>query len=226
MTFRFKHPIEHSQIKTCVIRSRAQWEPFLEPGKEGLAQERGCNGGSSLWISLTNGALRYRGTGFLHKLFAELLPPSCPLRMSPHSQPQSSAWVCSPNPTFQHPALVCCSGHPLRLGGQGWGQHTVLLPQTVAVFSSHREWGSSSTPTELPSRPSDGLPRMSTSPLFSSPTRIGGPILPLPFPSSFFCPTWLSRKLSCPLRCPRSSVSVQLGSVRVVPFAHVFLMHL
>ena len=84
--------------------------------------------------------------------FAELLPPSCLLRMSPHSQPQSSAWVCSPNPTFQHPALVCsgalsgwCPLSPLRLGGQGWGQqpvyrsHCVLLPQTVAVFSSHRE---------------------------------------------------------------------------------------
>ena len=37
--------------------------------------------------------------------FAELLPPSHPLRMSPHGQPQSSAWVCSPKPTFQHPAL-------------------------------------------------------------------------------------------------------------------------
>ena len=77
--------------------------------------------------------------------FAELLPPSCPLRMSPHSQPQSSAWFSSPNPTFQHPALVCSGGHPLRLGGQGWGQqplyrsHCVLLPQTVAVLSSHRE---------------------------------------------------------------------------------------
>ena len=44
--------------------------------------------------------------------FAELLPPSRPLRMSPRGQPQSSAWVCSPKPTFQHPALVCSGGHP------------------------------------------------------------------------------------------------------------------
>ena len=92
--------------------------------------------------------------------FAELLPPSCPLRMSPHSQPQSSAWFSSPNPTFQHPALVCSGGHPLRLGGQGWGQypvyrsHSVLLPQTVAMFSSHRE-GSPSVPTELTPAPVD-----------------------------------------------------------------------
>ena len=35
--------------------------------------------------------------------FAELSPHSRPLRISPQSQPQSSAWVCSPNPTFQHP---------------------------------------------------------------------------------------------------------------------------
>ena len=93
-------------------------------------------------------------------LFIELLPLSHPLRTFPHRPQQSSAWVCSSNPTFQHPALVCTGGHPLRLGGQGWGQypvyrsHSVLLPQTVAMFSSHRE-GSPSVPTELAPAPVD-----------------------------------------------------------------------
>ena len=53
---------------------------------------------------------------------AELLLPSRPLRMSPHGQPQSSAWVCPPNPTFQHTVLVCIGGYPLRLCGQCRGQ--------------------------------------------------------------------------------------------------------
>ena len=88
--------------------------------------------------------------------FIELLPPSVSCRMSPHSPQQSSAWVCSPDLTFQHPALVCSSGHSLRLGGQGRGQypvyrsHSLLLPQTVGVFSSHREWGSPSVSSGLP----------------------------------------------------------------------------
>ena len=43
--------------------------------------------------------------------FAQLFPPSRPLRMSPRGQPQSSAWACSPKPMFQHPALVCSEGH-------------------------------------------------------------------------------------------------------------------
>ena len=45
---------------------------------------------------------------------------------------------------------------------------------------------------------------------------------PLPFPSSFFCPTWFSRSLSCPFKFPRASTNVHLGSVRIVPF----LIHL
>ena len=55
----------------------------------------------------------------------DFLSPSHPPRTSPHSPQQSSAWVCSPNPTFQYPALVCSGGHPLKLGGQGWGQYPV-----------------------------------------------------------------------------------------------------
>ena len=60
--------------------------------------------------------------------FAELLPPACPLRMSPHSQSQSSAWVCSPNPTFQDPALVCSGGLP----AQAWGAGLWLVPSVAA----------------------------------------------------------------------------------------------
>ena len=92
--------------------------------------------------------------------FIQLLAPCVSCRMSPHGPQQSSAWVCSPDATFQHPALFCSSGHSLRLGGHGRGQypvyrsHSVLLPQTVAMFSSHRE-GSPSVPTELAPAPVD-----------------------------------------------------------------------
>ena len=43
-------------------------------------------------------------------------PHSCPLMLSPHSQQQSPLWVCSPYPTFQHPAPVQISGHPSQAG--------------------------------------------------------------------------------------------------------------
>lgn len=43
-------------------------------------------------------------------------PHSCPLMLSPHSQQQSPLWVCSPYPTFQHPAPVQVSGHPSQAG--------------------------------------------------------------------------------------------------------------
>ena len=34
-------------------------------------------------------------------------PCSCPFRLSFHSQELSSPWVCTPNPSFQHPAPLC-----------------------------------------------------------------------------------------------------------------------
>ena len=91
---------------------------------------------------------------------AELLPPSRPLRMSPHVQPHSSAWVYSPNPTFQHPGLVCIRGHRIRLGGLGWGQypvcrsHSVLHAGCRLLFPQRTR--SPSVPTELP--PVRGFP--------------------------------------------------------------------
>ena len=81
--------------------------------------ERSCNG------LLPFGHHRWRSVLWWFRLpphafpCVELLPHSHPLRMFPHSQLKSSAWVCSPDPTFQHPALVCSGRHPLRPGGQG-----------------------------------------------------------------------------------------------------------
>ena len=106
--------------------------------------------------------------------FAELLPPACPLRMSPHSQPQSSAWVCSPIPTFQHPALVCSGGHPLRLRGQGWAQqpvyrsHSVLHTGCSILFPQRMSL--SFCPNWAP--PSEGLPWMGRPLLSSDPPRV------------------------------------------------------
>ena len=117
--------------------------------------------------------------------FIQLLAPCVSCRMSPHGPQQSSAWVCSPDATFQHPALFCSSGHSLRLGGHGRGQypvyrsHSVLLPQTVGVFSSHREWGSPSVSSGLtpPVRSFPGCGDLSS---LQIPPGFAGPT-PLPF---------------------------------------------
>lgn len=67
--------------------------------------------------------------------FAELLPHSNPFRMFPHSQLQSSALVCSPNSTFQHPALVCIAGHASKAG---WaGLRSVPCVQVSSVLLPH-----------------------------------------------------------------------------------------
>ena len=65
--------------------------------------------------------------------FAELSPHSRPLRISPQSQPQSSAWVCSPNPTFQHPEPLSAVVDTLS----GWvGRAGVSTPCTGLTLSS------------------------------------------------------------------------------------------
>ena len=79
-------------------------------------RDKGCSW-LILWASLNNDTfsvvVHASSTSIL---FIDLLPLSRPLSMSPHSTPQSSAWVCSPNPTFQHPALVCIAGHATKAG--------------------------------------------------------------------------------------------------------------
>ena len=110
-----------------VMRAPTLMEPFLMPGEEGPAQgERGYKqwrvfalGMTQQWRSAL-GWFRPPPQAFL---FAELLPPCHSHRASPQSPEQSSAWVCSPDPAFQPPAHVCSGGHPLRLGGQGWGRY-------------------------------------------------------------------------------------------------------
>ena len=157
-------------------------------------------------------------------------PPSLPsLRMSPQSQPQSSAWVCSPNPTFQHAALFFIGGHASKVG---WAVLASVPCVQLSLCPAATCWFPCSLVTENEalllsklSSPSEGLPLIWRPRLsFISPQgcRPESTSSLLPFPSSFFCPTWLSRSLSCPFRFPRASASVQLGSVRIVSF----LIHL
>ena len=144
--------------------------------------DRGWDGGPALGASLNNAALllwwfRLPPQAFP---FAELLPPSCPLTMSPHSQPQSSAWISSPNPTFQHPAFVCSGGHP----SQAWGAGLWLVPSVEVSLSCLPLAGTASSSHKrmrLPSVPVSS-PKGCRSHLTSSPHQ---------FPSCFFGPTWL-----------------------------------
>ena len=79
-------------------------------------------------------------------LFAKLLPYSHPFRMFPHCQLQSSAWVCSTNPTFQNAALflhwwTCLYGWVGRAGVSTLCSALTLscCHTLVAMFSPHRE---------------------------------------------------------------------------------------
>ena len=127
-------------------------------------RHRRCNG-LLFWASLTSGPLLYGDSGFTTSiLFAELLPHSNPFRMFPHSQLQSSALVCSPNSTFQHPALVCIAGHASKAG---WaGLRSVPCVQ-VSLCPATTPWLPCSLPTENEalllsklSSPREGLPRI------------------------------------------------------------------
>ena len=159
--------------------------------------------------------------------FAELLPQSHLFRVFLYSQPQSSALIWSLNPTFQHPALVCSGGHASQAGwaGQGSAPRMQVSPCPAATH-----WLPCSLPTENDALLSKLSPRrwasleVETAPHFHVPPgcRPLSTSSPLPFPSSFFCPTWLSRNLSCFFRFRGVSASVQLGSVKIVPF----LIHL
>ena len=130
------------------MRAPTLMEPFIVPGEERPAQgERGCK---QWWVLALDIIQQWRSTLWWFRLplqaflFAGLLPPCLSCRLSPHSPQQSSAWVCFPDPTFQHPAFVCSSGHS-QAGWAGLGSvpcvQVSLCPaaKTVAVFSSCRE---------------------------------------------------------------------------------------
>ena len=121
-------------------------------------------------------------------LFAELLPQSHPFRMFTHSHPQSSALVCTLNPTFQHPALVCSGGHASQ--AEWAGQHSgprvqvSLCPAAtlVAMFSSTENEALLSKLSHL--MWSHLLTFISPPGCRPHPTSSS-----LPFPSYFSCPT-------------------------------------
>ena len=61
-------------------------------------------------------------------------PPSGPLRLSPHSQLQSSPRVCSPIPTFQLSAPVCTGGHTFQSGVHRAVARTVCVGLTLSCL--------------------------------------------------------------------------------------------
>ena len=94
-------------------------------------EERGCTmatppfarGASLLWQS---------GLPPQAFLVVELLTP---LRLSPLSQQQSPPQVCSPNPTFWHPAPVCTCRHPSQAGAhRGAVARTICIGLTVSCL--------------------------------------------------------------------------------------------
>ena len=135
-----------------------------------------------------------------------------PSRLPQSSQPQSSPWVCSLNPRFQHPDPTCTGRHASQAGVHrkvAWTfcvdltlfclPHTCCSALLRASESSFLSW--------LISPLVRGLPRVWELFLFNSSLQ-GVKVWPcfLLFP---FHPTWLRGDLSCPLRSLRSSVSIQ-----------------
>ena len=142
----------------------------------------------------------------------------CPLAGSALQMPHSSTQPLSASEDT-------LSGWVGRAGISTLRPHLTMSYTLVAVFSSHRERGSPSVPTELP--PGRGFPRygdLSSLQIRPGFCRSHPASFPLPFRPSVSCPTWLSRNLSCPLRCPSSSARVPQGSVRIFPLQDVFLM--
>ena len=100
-----------------VGRERLQWQlhPLCITQQRHLASV-------AVWVSSTS----IPGCGF---------PPTCPLRLSPRSQQQSSLQVCSPVPTFQLSAPMCTDGHMSQSGTWRAVARTICiglscLPQT------------------------------------------------------------------------------------------------
>ena len=178
--------------------------------------DRGWGGGPALRASLNDAALRYGGSGFLHKHPVHRAPPSLPsLQVSPHFQPQSSAWVCSPNPTFEDPSLCAMVDTLSGLGEQGWGQDHLRRSHSVLPAS---DWCCLLFPSEneAPFR------------LVSSPLGLQVPPHFLSSPFSFLSPwsclavrgSFLSFQLS------RPPASVQKGLCEYCSISDVFSMPL
>ena len=107
--------------------------------------------------------------------------------MFPHSQPQSSAWVCSLEPTFQHPALVCSGGRASYAGWAGQGSGPCVQ---VSLCPAATHWLPCSLPMENEvllrsklSSPSEGLPQIWRPLLTCRPQHTSSLV---PFPSFFF----------------------------------------
>ena len=170
------------------------------------------------------------GSGFLHKHPICRAPPSLPSPQDVSSRPTTVlclGLLSKPQVPVPSPCLQWRTPSQAGWAGQGSYLRTVLTLSCplVTVFSSQRERGPPSVPTELP--PGRGFPRygdLSSLQIRPGFCRSHPASFPLPFRPSVSCPTWLSRNLSCPLRCPSSSARVPQGSVRIFPLQDVFLM--
>ena len=130
-------------------------------------------------------------------------PFSCPLILSPQGQEQSSPWICSPNPTFQHPIPISTDKYIFQARSHRSVAWTICVCLTL----------------------SSCLPQTSCcSLLWQSPKFPFCPIwspycwgsfsacrtIPLLQPSLFFHLTLLFGDCFCPFRYPSSSASAQV----------------
>ena len=149
------------------------------------------------------------GRGFFHRhalSWSPLRPSLRPFRLSLCSWQQSPPHGHPPNPGFQHPASIHTSTHESQAGRRRAVTQTVHAGLTLSCLVA----ALSSEPLKLPSVPADlptrkrGFPRLRN--LSSFLHRGAGPF---PFPLCFLLSCLVAWGFSYPLRCLRSSASVQ-----------------
>ena len=179
---------------------------------------------------------------FLHSHFPLQSPPSCPLRLSPCSQQQTSPWYCSPVPMLQLPAAALSRGLASLSGVCMAGPRIVCVVLTPFSLS----WICCFTlqqPQVLPHCPKQ-LPRcgdLTPASVLPPPRCRSSPAHSLSFFPSLLCPTefcvvlyilfhWsgtlacsqlVFHKIFCVLRCV-PDVSIE----REVLHIHLLLHHL
>ena len=186
-------------------RAHLSESPSWMLARQGPAQrKRGC-GGLLLWSSVSNGAMLYGASGFCHNIPVYRAPPSLPFLQDVSSRTTavlclgllSRCHISAPSPCLQQ-------WTPSQAGWAGQGSvhcvqvslclaatdcWCVLFPQRMRLpFCLN--WA---PPT------SEELPWMWRPLLSSDPPRVcrsHSTSFPVPFPSSFSCPTCQSKNLS------------------------------
>ena len=200
-------------------------------GPEGV--EGDCNGNPTPCVPLNNAALILWWPWFFLHFPSCGAPYSHHFRLPCHSQQLPLPWVCSPNPTFQHPDPSTPGDTQLSLGCTGCSMdhahrsHSVLPSTDQLLHSPLSPWNSFWVPADFPNWEVRGFLCVQELLLtFGSPP---GVLVPSHFLFSFFLSFILPGCVGIflvLLDVWGLLLVFSKSSVRIVPFVDVFLMYL